>query len=106
MGQRQHRLALDLGITVRHRDGSFLVCAGVPVDLEVIDQRLVQTAKAVARIAGNVFDAEALDDIGHVVRPTAVLDDRQFARVASISWRWSVRSWRAGLSRSLRNGLR
>src|SRR5262249_3897030 len=55
MRQHQERLALDLGIAIRHRNGGFFVRAGMPVDLEVVDQRLVQAAKAVARTARHLL---------------------------------------------------
>ena len=82
--QNQHRLAFDLGIAIRHGDRCFFMHACMPIDLEIINQRLVQAAKAIARIAGNVLDAETLDDIRHVVRPAGALDDGHVGQAAAL----------------------
>ena len=84
VGEGQQRLAFDLGVAVRHRDRGFLVGAGVPVDLEIIDERLLQSAEARAGIACDVLDAEAPDDVGHVVGAAAPLDDGRLARMSAL----------------------
>ena len=55
--QHQHRLAFDLGVAVRHRDRGFLMGAGVPFEVRVVDQRFMQAAEAGARIGGRVMSS-------------------------------------------------
>ena len=69
---REHaqRLALDLEIAVAHGDRNFLVGAGEEfraLVAAVVDQRLVQAAKARRRIGGHVFEAERLDHVDHEI---------------------------------------
>ena len=95
----QQRLALDLGIASRHCDGGFLVRARMPVDLEIIDKRFVKAAEKIAGVAGYMLNAEALDDVGHVVRAAGPLDDADCGLVAPFRggiWR---RRGRAGRPR-------
>ena len=77
----------------------------MPVDLEIIDQRLVKAAEKIAGIAGYVLDAEALDEVGHVVRAAGPLDDAYFGVIAPFCggiWRRRGRAGRPGLRRYLR----
>ena len=70
MHQHAHRLARRLGVAVRHRHRRFLVQAGEELRLlvaTVVDQRLVQAAKARARIGRHVVEVERLDDVDHEI---------------------------------------
>ena len=70
-----HRLAFDLEVAMSHGDRRFLVAAGEQLrDLvaAVINQRLVDAAKAGAGISGDVFDAQLLDHVDHEVGTRAV----------------------------------
>ena len=74
MREHDERLAFDLRVAVRHRHGGFFVEARQELRLRVaavIDDRLLQTAEARARVAADVRDAERLDDVDHEVRPAA-----------------------------------
>jgi RNA polymerase sigma factor (sigma-70 family) len=103
--KRQQRLTLNLGIAGRHCDGGFLVGARMPVDLEIIDQRLVKAAEKITGIAGHVLDTEALDDVGHVIRAAGPLDDADFGVIAPFCggiWRRRRRASRPRLRGYLR----
>ena len=102
----QHRLAFDLGIAVRHGDRRFLVRAGVPFQIRIVDQRFVQPAEAGTRVGGDLGDAETLDDIDHVVGTGGTLQNRHFRRHALLHARIRYRTDRAGRAIGLARRLR
>ncbi len=71
----RHGFALDLGVSVGHRYRRLFVAAGeqfrtlVPA---IVDDRLVQGAKARTGIGGDVFEPEGLDDVHHEIRARAI----------------------------------
>ena len=97
VSHHHHRLALDLGVTVGHGYGGFLVAAGdefrTPV-AAVIDQRFVKAAEARARIGRRVLESQRLDDVHHEIRPGTIggIDvhprpgRNRFGR--GLGWRW------------------
>ena len=112
---RQHRLAFDLGVAVRHGDRRLLVAARQQLRhlvLAVVDDRFVQPFEARARIGRDVLETDALDDIEHEVR-RRMLDDagggatRRFGVRAELCARRTPRSRTRGclrLSRGLSRG--
>ena len=69
----RHRLAARLGVTVRDRDGDLFVTAedNLRISLTaalVIDQRIVNAAKARTGIKCDVFDAENFQQIDDEIR--------------------------------------
>ena len=76
----RHRFARNLGIAMRHCDGAFLVQAHDEFGLgvhAVIEQRFLQAPEGRCRQAGDVIDAERLDDIHHEIRTAARLGQRR-----------------------------
>ena len=74
MHRRRHRLAGDLGVAVRDGDRAFLVQAEQhlrPLIAEIIDQTVVQTAIAGARIERDIGDVERAQRVGHHVAAEA-----------------------------------
>jgi hypothetical protein len=74
----RHRLAARLGVAVRHAHRRLFVQTGEQLRLgiaAVVDERFVQAAEARARVGGDVFEAERLDDVDHEVRARALDDD-------------------------------
>src|SRR5450631_1940108 len=100
---------------MRHANGRLFMHAGQEFGLlvaAVIDQRLVQCAKARGRIAGQIFDVERLDYVDHEVgaRPAAFVFD--FLRRSGFGrgdggigtkrgWTQAGGAWRFRRSRSL-----
>jgi hypothetical protein len=75
--QHQHRLALDLGIAVRHGNRRFFVTGGKEFRLRivaVVDQGFVQAREAGARIRHHILKIELLQHVDHVVRTGAEFD--------------------------------
>ena len=71
VAQREQRLARGFEVAMRHSDGGLFVQAGQKLGhfvAAVVDQRLMQGAKAGGAIGGQVLDVERLDDIDHEVR--------------------------------------
>ena len=79
--------------------------ARMPVDLEIIDKRFVKAAEKIAGVAGYMLNAEALDDVGHVVRAAWPLNDADFGVIAPFRGRIWRRRGRARRPR-LRGYLR
>ena len=75
--QHQHRLALDLGVAVRHGDRRFFVTGGKEFGLRivaVVDKGFVQAREAGARIRHDILEIKLLQHVDHVVRAGAELD--------------------------------
>ena len=97
MQQCQHRLVLDLGIAVRHRDGVLFVRAGQELGhfvFAVINERFMQPFKARSWIGGHILDTERLDHIDHEVR-ARFFDDP----CADLRRSWSCVSCELGFGR-------
>ncbi|HET9585625.1 MAG TPA: hypothetical protein VFP38_16440 [Bradyrhizobium sp.] len=70
VAQYEQWLARNLEIAVCHRNGRFLMRAGEEFRFliaAIVDQRFMQPAKALCRIARQVRDIERLDNIDHEV---------------------------------------
>jgi hypothetical protein len=73
-----HRLALDLGVALRHMDRDFLVRTGQdfrPGVAAVIDDRFMKPAETRGAIHGEIVDVECLEDIDHEIPATRTLAD-------------------------------
>jgi len=78
-----HRLALDLGVALRHMDRNFFVRAGDNFRLgvaAVVDHCLVETAEARGTVHGEVVNVEGLEHVDHEVAATRALVDRVWCR--------------------------
>ena len=80
------RPAVDFGKAVRHRDRRLFVAAGQQLRSgisAVVDERLVESAKAGSRVCTQVLETQAFDDVHHAVGAAAIGDQRfgRFARV-------------------------
>jgi len=79
MHHHRQRGVSGLGVAMGHGHPDLLVGDSQQLGrgvAAVIDQGLVQPAKTGGRIGGDVFDAQRLDDVGHVVGAAAVLRHR------------------------------
>ena len=79
VGKDAERLALDLGVSVRHSHRRLLVAVGDELGAlvaAVIDHRFVEAAEARPRVGANVFEAQGLDNVHHEIRAGPPLGER------------------------------
>jgi hypothetical protein len=75
---RAHGLARGLGVSMRHRDGGFLVHAREQLRLlvaAVVDERFVDAAEARPGVGRHVLQVERLDDVDHEIGTGTIDDD-------------------------------
>ena len=103
VSHRQHRLAFDFGVAMRHRNRRLFVHArdelGILV-VAVIDDRFVQSAETSTGIREEILESDRLEDVEHEVRARAIDDprfgDRSFSLLSAFDPRLRNKRGRAG----------